>query len=263
MYLLQKYCKIKVEKKGEEGSLRSIGRGNAVLSCLFPPRCPVCGDLRFPWESSTCPECAGKLRFITEPVCLCCGRELKDDRKEYCGRCEENPMSFIRNFAVWQYDKQMKKSIADFKYRGRTEYADFYIQHMLHCYGRQLLRYGVTALVPVPISTKRKRYRGFNQAELLAEGLAEELGIVMTKLIKRVHNTKPQSSLSPRERKRNLADSMAWDEQEAGSIGNPPTAVALVDDIYTTGATLEACAKVLRAHGIEQVYGICVCIGME
>ncbi len=172
-------------------------------------------------------------------------------------------MSFVRNYAVWQYDKRMKRSIADFKYNGRKEYAPFYIQHMKQCFGKQLLRAGVTALVPVPISAKRRRYRGFNQAELLADGLAKELGLCSVPLIKRVKNTKPQSGLSPKERKHNLAASLAWDEREAECFREFPKAVALVDDIFTTGATMEACTEVLLAHGISAVYGICVCIGSE
>lgn len=172
-------------------------------------------------------------------------------------------MSFVRNFAVWQYDKRMKRSIADFKYHGRKEYAEFYIQHMKQCFGKQLLRYGVTVLVPVPISAKRRRYRGFNQAELLAEGLARELGIASRRLIKRVRNTLPQSGLSPTERKKNLTASLAWNEKEAGKQEKLLETVALVDDIFTTGTTMEACATVLRAHGISEVYGICVCIGHE
>lgn len=230
---------------------------------MFPPRCPVCGGLRIPWESGTCTECAGRLRFVKAPVCLCCGREIGDETKEYCGRCEEQRMSFVRNFAVWQYDKRMKRSIADFKYHGRKEYAEFYIQHMKQCFGKQLLCYGVTALVPVPISAKRRRYRGFNQAEILAEGLARELGISSMRLLKRVRNTLPQSGLSPTERKKNLTASLAWDEKEAGKQKNLPETVALVDDIFTTGTTMEACTTVLREHGISSVYGICVCIGNE
>ena len=128
------------------------------LACFFPPRCPVCGGLKIPWESSTCPECATRLHFVKEPVCMCCGREIREEGKEYCHRCEENQLSFARNFAVWHYDKWMKKSIADFKYNGRKEYAEFYVQHMKQCFGRQLLRYGVTVLVPVPVSSGRKRY---------------------------------------------------------------------------------------------------------
>lgn len=234
-----------------------------MTAFLFPPRCPVCGEIKIPWESSTCPDCVDRLHLITEPVCMRCGRELSDARKEYCVRCEQSAMSFVRNFAVWQYNKWMKKSIAAFKYEGRRENGAYYIRHMLHGYGKQLLRYGVTVLVPVPISSKRRRYRGFNQAEHLAEGLAKELGIVTARLIKRRTDTLPQNGLSPEERKTNLIGSLEWDEKEAGKLNQLPLAVALVDDIFTTGATMEACTNVLRDHGIWMVYGICVCIGNE
>lgn len=192
-----------------------------------------------------------------------CGRELSDDRKEYCTRCEEKPMSFERNFAVWQYDKWMKKSIADFKYNGCKENASFYIQHMAYTYGKQLQRHGVTTLVPVPISTKRRRFRGYNQAELLAEGLADVLGMVSLSLLKRVKHTLPQSGLTPEERRRNLTGSFAWNEKVAGNLRSLPKTVALVDDIFTTGTTMEACTNVLHEYGIHTVYGICICIGNE
>lgn len=194
---------------------------------------------------------------------MCCGRQLSDERKEYCDRCETTPMLFVRNFAVWQYDKWMKKSIADFKYEGRTENVAFYIQHMAHIYGKQLLRYGVTALVPVPISAKRRRFRGFNQAELLANGLANVLGMRSLRLIKRVKNTLPQNGLTPEERKRNLLDSFAWNEKISGRLTELPKTVALVDDIFTTGTTMEACTKVLLEHGVTTVYGICISIGND
>lgn len=194
---------------------------------------------------------------------MCCGREISDESKEYCSRCDENRMSFERNFAVWRYDKWMKQSIAGFKYDGRKEYVDFYIRHMAGSYGRQLLKYGVTALVPVPISAKRRRYRGFNQAELLADGLAKELGIASARFIKRVRNTAPLSGLSPAERMRNLCDAFLWDEKEASKWKEMPHTVALVDDIFTTGATMEACTRVLSEHGISLIYGICICIGND
>ncbi|MDD6036352.1 MAG: ComF family protein [Lachnospiraceae bacterium] len=234
-----------------------------MIACLFPPRCPVCGEVRIPWESSTCADCAGRLMFINEPVCMRCGRELSDETKEYCDRCEKSPMSYIRNCAVWRYDRWMKKSIADFKYSGKKEYAGFYIQNMAKRYGSQLLRYGVTVLVPVPVSVKRKRYRGFNQAELLAEGLAGELGIVSANLLKRVRHTQPQSGLSPAERKKNLSGAFAWNQRAADGLQNLPAAVAVVDDIFTTGSTMEACTKELQRNGIRNVYGICICIGSE
>lgn len=234
-----------------------------MAACVFPPRCPVCGGLRTPWESNTCADCAGKLCYVREPLCMCCGREIADEGKEYCGRCEEKRMSFERNFAVWRYDKRMKKSIAGFKYDGRKEYVDFYVKHMAGSYGKQLLKYGVTVLVPVPISKKRHRYRGFNQAELLADALAKELGITSAKLIKRVKSTPPLSGLPPMERMRTLCDAFCWDEKEALKQKELPHAVALVDDIFTTGTTMEACTRVLTEKGISSVYGICICIGND
>ena len=190
-----------------------------------------------------------------------CGRELREEQQEYCPQCSRQPRSFERNFAEWEYDKWMKKSIADFKYNGRREYTEFYVQHMMQLYGNRLLRYGVEALVSVPISDKRRRMRGFNQAELLADGLAKQMGIPSLRLLKRVKNTLPQNRLSPEEREKNLEASVGWNGSEAGRLAVLPKTVALVDDIYTTGATLEACAKVLQEQGILSVYGICTSIG--
>ena len=192
---------------------------------------------------------------------MCCGRELSDERAEYCNSCKTQHRFLVRNYAVWQYDKQMKRSIAGFKYKGRTEYADFYVYHMANCFGKQLLRHGVTALVPVPVSHRRRRFRGFNQAELLAEGLARALRIRVVHLVKRVHNNAPQSKLTKKERKMNLLQSMEWNEAEARKLPELPKCVAVVDDIYTTGATLEACAEVLAEHGISGIYGACICLG--
>jgi len=233
------------------------------LACLFPPRCPVCGELRIPWESSTCPKCAGTLRFITGPTCFCCGREIADGEKEYCASCETRSSPVTQNFAVWRYDKAMKKSIAAFKYGGRKEYVDFYVRHMAQEIGRRLVRYGVTVLVPVPVSKKRRRYRGFNQAELLADALAKELEICSANLLVRIKNTVPQSNLSPEERQKNLSGAIRWNESTAKKLTSYPTVVALVDDIYTTGSTMAACAEVLREQGIQRVYGVCVCIGTD
>lgn len=233
------------------------------MACLFPPRCPVCGDLRIPWESSTCPECAGKLHRISGPTCFKCGREISGQEQEYCASCEEKPPSVDRNFAVWRYDRRMKKSIAAFKYGGRREYSSFYVRHMAQEIGRLLLRYQVTVLVPVPVSAKRRRFRGFNQAKLLADGLARELGITSAELLVRIKDTRPQNSLTPEERKQNLEGAIGWNEAAAEVFSECPGTVAVIDDIYTTGSTLSACADVLREHGVVRIYGVCVCIGAD
>lgn len=242
----------------EKGNLKK-----RMLACLYPPHCPVCGELLIPWESSTCPECAGRLHFVGEPVCMCCGQALSDETKEYCSRCEKEQRPFLRNFAVWEYDKWMKKSITQFKYCARKEYTGFYIRHMACRYGEQLKRYGVTALVPVPISKKRERQRGYNQAELLSFALSKELGLLDARLLRRIRNTVPQKNLSPEERKQNLVGAIVWNKKKATALKELPEAVAVVDDVYTTGSTIAECARVLRENGVKRVYSICICIGKE
>lgn len=232
------------------------------MSCVFPPRCPVCGRLRFPWESSVCEECTDVLSYVHGPVCMRCGRELISESEEYCTACKENPPRFIRNFALWRYDRNMKQSIAAFKYNGRTEYTGFYVRNLAGVLGERILRCGVTALVPVPCSAKRKRYRGYNQSELLAKALAEKLGISYWDCLVRRKDTLPQNALNPKERKANLFQAFSWNQKEDSDEALPVN-VAVVDDIFTTGSTLNACAEVLLQHGIQNVYGVCVCIGGE
>ncbi len=235
--------------------------GQVMVSCVFPPRCPICGELRFPWESGTCTECAERLSYIQEPVCLACGREISSCEKEYCTECEKLRPVVERNFAVWQYDRWMKRSIADFKYEGRTEYAPFYARNIVQCYGARLKRLGVSVLVPVPCSKKRKRFRGYNQAEVLSGVLAKELDCKVCRLLRRTKDTLPQNALAPAERKKNLIGAFAWDERAAGELVTVPAVVAIVDDIYTTGNTMNSCAAVLKQHGVREVYGISVCVG--
>lgn len=234
-----------------------------MVACVFPPRCPVCGRLRFPWEASTCMGCADKLHFIREPVCLACGREIAEEEREYCPECEKVRPVIVRNFAVWQYDREMKRSITDFKYGGRTEYTSFYVRNFVKSYGTQFKKLGIRVLVPVPCSKKRKRFRGFNQAEVFARALAKELGCEVCMLLKRTRDTLPQNALDPKERRKNLVNAFAWDTNAAAELSGRPGAVAVVDDIYTTGNTMNSCAAVLLQHGIAEVYGISICVGGE
>lgn len=236
---------------------------SVLISCIFPPRCPVCGGLRFPWEAGTCADCLGGLHYIREPVCMGCGREVSWEEEEYCPECQKQRPVVERNFAVWQYDKRMKQSIADFKYAGRTEYARFYARSIAKYYGERLLRLGITVLVPVPCSVKRQRYRGYNQAEVLAGVLARELGVEVLPLLRRTKETLPQNALAPKERRANLADAFSWNQKAEARFREKEGAVAVVDDIYTTGSTMNACATVLKRHGVTKVYGICVCVGGE
>ena len=168
---------------------------------------------------------------------------------------------FTQNFSVWIYDAYMKRSIADYKYYGRTEYTRFYAANIVGRLGRKLMLRGVEALVPVPCSRKRKRYRGYNQAELLAKAVGAELDIRVMNLLLRAKETKAQNGLNRSERKNNLSGALMWNSAYSKNGINVPEIVAVVDDIFTTGSTMDECSRVLLQNGVKKVYGVCICIG--
>ena len=112
------------------------------------------------------------------------------------------------------------------------------------------------AIIPVPVHPSRRRKRGFNQAEVLAKIVGERLGIpVKAELLRRTKKTLPQKELSVGERLKNLSGAFRADE-----IPENIRRVLLVDDIYTTGSTIEACTRVLKAAGVETIYFVVICM---
>lgn len=189
-----------------------------------------------------------------------CGKAVKAE-EEYCFDCKEKETTFLCGRSVFLYDNNMKRSISRFKYQGRQEYAEYYIQEMHRIMGEWIRQLQPDALMPVPIHKERFRVRGFNQSELLAKGLGELCDVpVITDFLIRTKNTLPQKELSDKERMQNL-----WQAFETTDINEKlykmPKCVIIIDDIYTTGSTLEACSRMLKQKGIERTYFLCVCIG--
>lgn len=228
-----------------------------LIDILFPRRCPVCGEIVVPKGRLICPACLKKLSFVKSPVCKKCGKEVMNDTVEYCFDCARRPRTFEYGIALLNYDGVSKKSMAAVKYKNKREYLDFYAEAALHFCGERLRRMEADALVPVPVHPSRLRQRGFNQAEELAGRMAAGLGLPLcTDLLRRNKKTEPQKVLSPQERLKNL-------EKAFAAAPAPPQirSVILVDDIYTTGSTVEACARALKQAGVKKVYFFAVCIG--
>lgn len=193
-----------------------------------------------------------------------CGKPLESSTREYCGDCNKREHAFVRNYAMWLYDSKMQSSIAYFKYHGRQEYARYYAQEICKRFGGQLKSLSIDAIVPVPLFIKKRKSRGYNQAEVLARELGGILGLrVYPGLLLRVKNTKPQKELDDFGRSRNLKDAFAYNEKWMKKQKGIPVIkrVLLVDDIYTTGSTLDSCTRVLMENGILAVYGLTVSIG--
>ncbi|MBO5572753.1 MAG: ComF family protein [Clostridium sp.] len=240
-------------------SVRGLKRlASDLPDLLYPRRCPVCDRIVLPKGEYICPECRSLLSPVKEPVCMKCGKEIQDASQEYCRDCIRHRRSFEYAVSVYNYTETASESLSAVKYKNRRDYLDFYAAEAVRVLGRKLAAMGADCMIPVPVHPKRMRKRGFNQAQILAEKVGTALGIPVEEgFLIRNRNTAPQKILSPAERLRNLEQAFLTAERAPAGMRR----VILVDDIYTTGATAEACTRVLKASGVEKVYVFTICVG--
>lgn len=227
------------------------------IDLLFPRRCPVCDGIVMPKGRLICPDCVRVLSFVKDPVCKKCGKELFSSDMEYCFDCVKHKRTFEYGRALINYDEQAKTSMVKIKYKNKREYLDFYGDAISLRYEKMIRRMESGGLVPVPVHPSRKKERGFNQAEILAQKIGAKLNIpVFPDMLVRNKKTIPQKALNPTERLKNLEEAFM-----PGKIVPGVKNVILIDDIYTTGSTVEACTRVLKKSGINKVYILTICIG--
>lgn len=204
-----------------------------------------------------CKKCEKELKYIKEPICKKCGKQLDEEEREYCGDCKKRVHIFDSGIGVFAYNEAVRKSIYEFKYRDMKVYSKFYGEKMAAHAMSYINHWKPDVIIPVPISKKKYLKRGYNQAELIAKELAVNCGIPMdNKVLYRIKDTKPQKEVSREVRRKNL--------ENAFIIGGNVVKyrkVILVDDIYTTGSTIDECAKTLKQAGVKEVYFISQSIG--
>lgn len=226
------------------------------LDYLFPARCVVCDEVTDSPGKRLCEKCKDKIVYIRDPYCLKCGKQLKKEEKEYCGDCEKIRHLFDSGISLYDYGS-MADSIFRFKYAGRTEYASFYGRDLYEKKAHWLKAVNPDALVPVPIHASRMRKRGYNQAALIARELSKHSGIpVREHLIERNGRTKPLKDLSHAERQNNLKRAFKIRQNDVKL-----NTIVIIDDIYTTGSTIDAMTRVLKEAGIGKVHFITLTIG--
>lgn len=227
-----------------------------LTDCFYPPRCPVCDEVLAPGKL-ICTICEGEVSPALEPVCKKCGKPIEDAGREYCSDCSRRTHVYRQGKAVFVYKTGIKKSMYRFKYSNRREYATFYAKRAADIHGDWIRKMQMEVIVPVPMYLGKKRRRGYNQAEVFARALGREMGLpVDAGLVKRVRNTTPQKELSDKERQRNLKNAFQLTQDIVKY-----TRILLVDDIYTTGNTMDAVATILLSGGAVDVYSICISIG--
>ena len=229
---------------------------NNILEFIYPNRCPRC-DCLLEHGIKVCDACRMQILYVREPCCFRCGKEVFDEETEYCKDCMDREWNYIKGFPAINYIDPLPHSLARFKYKNCRQYASFYADEILRSKGRQILAVSPDVFVPVPVHRKRKRKRGYNQAELLARALGKRLHIpVDTEILCRNINTMPQKELGQKLRTINLSKAF-----QPGKKIVEYNKVMLVDDIYTTGATIDTCAAVLKRCGCKEIYYTSVCIG--
>ncbi len=220
-----------------------------LLEFFLPRLCLFCGAaVGEEAQVAVCPECEGKIEWVESSLCPCCGLVFpaREGLDHLCGPCQKAPPHFRRARAAALYEGPVAEAIKRFKFGRQMAYLPV-LQSWLKQPRCQELLEEADLLAPVPLHPRRLKARGFNQALLLAQGW--EGTPLSREVIVRVRHTKPQIGLNPKERQENV--------QGAFAVPHPQEVkgrkVLLVDDLYTTGATVKECARVLRRAGASEV----------
>jgi len=230
-----------------------------IIDMLFPRHCPVCHDIVNVRGKLVCEGCEDRLSYVSEPFCLKCGKQLKNPEQELCSDCRTQKKYFNEGRAVLIYDDTMRKSIYRFKYGQRMEYADFYASQIYETLQHKIRQWKPDVIIPIPLHKSKLKKRGFNQALLIAEKLSVLTKIpVDSTILTRTKKTEKQKDLSMSMRNSNIKNAF-----KIRPNGVQYLSAMLIDDIYTTGATMSNAAYVLKMNGITDVFCISVCIGSE
>ena len=226
-----------------------------ILELIFPGRCAIC-DRILPWgQKEICDECKSKIQYFRGPACFKCGKPVGEE-EEYCFDCREKEHNYRQGVALFSYD-YIRLSLYRFKYGGRREYAGFYAKQMALFLKDKKELWKPQALVPVPLHRKKLKSRGYNQAELIARHLSRYWGIpVVTDLVIRCKNTKAMKEIVGTDRQNNLKKAF-----KLGTNDVKLNTIIIIDDIYTTGSTIDAVSRVCIEAGVRNVYFMTVSIG--
>ncbi len=214
------------------------------LDLLFPPGCAGCGKIGLHW----CDECKAKQFPISEPTCQICG--LPQKTAQICPACQNNPPAFdqIRTFA--RYENPFRKGIIRLKYHGNAGLGEVFSVYLIQML--LSLQWKFDMVLPIPLSEVRQKKRGYNQTALLAKPIAKYFRLpYQPHALRRIRDTRSQVGLTGGERRENLKNAFLADKHAVQE-----KTILLVDDVFTTGSTLNTCARALKSAGASQVYGI-------
>lgn len=221
------------------------------LDLLFPKRCVSCGRL----GAYVCGRCLGKVDVVKHPVCPKCLRQVVGGRVHPICKSRYGLDGLV---VATRYRGPVKILIRKLKYR----WVSGMLAPLLYFLVNNISLFDLPQriiLVPVPLHNRRKRWRGFNQAQMIAENLGVRFGVPVADVLTRVRETKPQVSLTARMRKANIIGAFGIRDGFLGKVSGRD--IVLVDDVYTTGSTMGECTKVLKKAGAREVWGMVLALG--
>ncbi len=220
-----------------------------ILDALFPQniRCIFCG--KEDNDYGICDSCYSKIPFVGDKVCKKCGGTIHNG--QICGDCKAENYSFERVFAICEYSGILRNAILKLKS------GEKYIANPLACIVSEYfstLHISYDIIIPMPIHKNRLRQRGFNQSEVLLQELAKADDRIRKDIIIRSKDTPHQTGLTREYRKSNL--DQAFQVLHKSDIKDKT--IVIFDDIYTTGSSMQECAKTLKENGASKVFGVCL-----
>jgi len=221
-----------------------------VADVLWPPQCLACRE-EVSQPRSLCPDCWACVRFLEPPLCRQCGYPFEFDAGEtLCAACMANPPAFHNARAVMAYGEVPKRLVAALKYGDRQEGAPSFARWLRRA-GAELIAHS-DVIIPVPLHRRKLFERRFNQSALLALGLSKLTGLpAAMDALARTRYTESQAGLGQKARQDNVRGAFAVPEGRRAWMEGKR--VLLVDDVFTTGATVDACAQALTRAGADEI----------
>ena len=224
---------------------------DVVVNFLFPPLCPVC-SVRIETHGELCADCFGTFEWIDDPKCERCGYPMPSDASvaRQCPACASgaSKLEWLRSACV--YDDASRGVLLPFKYGGRVAHANFMSRAMIWAMRDVVADFDL--IMPVPLARRRLVFRSYNQATLLARPIARAAGVALDVDSVRRRHRRDMGHLTPRQRRENIRGvfNVVYPERVRGRK------ILLVDDVFTSGATMDEMRRVLMRSGAAAVYGV-------
>lgn len=233
-----------------------IDLGRAIIRWVYPKRCLFCDEVILNTQVF-CEDCKSQAEWLTKYLCKKCGKPLELKKSEICFDCSKKSHAYDAGRAMWLYEGAVKDAIKRYKFDGRKSLANSFSDVLLNFYIKHI-DWQIDLITAIPLHKTKLKSRGYNQAALISDLLGRKLDIrVVNDLLIRQKTTRPQKELSDGERILNIRDAFCIDERYSVDGLN----LLILDDIYTTGSTLDECAKVLKDKGANRVYFLTLAIG--